>query len=59
MRGARKFRELAAWYREFNERAGNPWVSECNWRPAWSGKPMELESLDGAGTTAFAERSGK
>jgi len=31
---ARKLRELAAWYREFAERAGAPWIWDARLRTA-------------------------
>jgi len=31
---ARKLRELAAWYREFAERAGSPWIWDARLRTA-------------------------
>ena len=31
---ARKLRDLAAWYREFAERAGNPWIWDARLRTA-------------------------
>jgi hypothetical protein len=34
MSEAHKLRELAAWYREFAERAGNPWIWEARLRRA-------------------------
>lgn len=34
MREAEKLQELAAWYREFAERAGNPAIWECRLRMA-------------------------
>jgi hypothetical protein len=34
MREAEKLRELAAWYREFAERAGNPFIWESRLRMA-------------------------
>ena len=32
--GTDKLRQLAAWYREFADRAGNPWVWEARLRTA-------------------------
>jgi hypothetical protein len=37
-----KLRQLAAWYREFADRAGNPWVWEARFRTA-----QELEAKAG------------
>jgi hypothetical protein len=34
MQNPRKLRQLADWYREFAERAGNPWVWEARLRLA-------------------------
>jgi hypothetical protein len=34
MNEGQKLRELAAWYRELAERAGNPWVWEARLRHA-------------------------
>jgi len=31
---ARKLRDLAAWYREFAERAGDPWIWDARLRTA-------------------------
>jgi hypothetical protein len=31
---AQKLRELAAWYREFAERAGSPWIWDARLRTA-------------------------
>ena len=31
---ARKLRDLAAWYREFAERAGDPWIWDARMRTA-------------------------
>jgi hypothetical protein len=31
---ARKLRELAAWYREYAERAGSPWIWDARLRTA-------------------------
>ena len=36
-----KLRQLAAWYREFAERAGNPWIWEARLRRA---KDLESEA---------------
>jgi hypothetical protein len=36
-----KSRQLAAWYREFAERAGNPWIWEARLRRA---KELEAEA---------------
>jgi hypothetical protein len=38
---ARKLRELAAWYREYAEQAGNPWIWDARRRTADS---MEKEA---------------
>ena len=46
MSNPEKLRELAAWYREFAERAGNPWVWEARLQLA---EDLEKEAalLDG------------
>ena len=36
-----QLRQLAAWYREFAERAGNPWIWEARLRRA---KDLEAEA---------------
>jgi hypothetical protein len=41
MPGENKLRQLAAWYREFAERAGNPWIWEAQLRTA---KELEAEA---------------
>ena len=41
MPGADKLRQLAAWYREFAERAGNPWIWEARLRTA---RDLEAEA---------------
>lgn len=38
----KKLREIAAWYREFAERAGNPAIWECRLRTA---EDLEAEAL--------------
>lgn len=43
MRKAEKLRELAAWYREFAERAGNPSIWESRLRMA---EDLEREAAD-------------
>jgi hypothetical protein len=39
MPGEDKLRQLAAWYREFAERAGSPWIWE-----AWLRRAKDLET---------------
>jgi hypothetical protein len=41
MPGEDKLRQLAAWYREFGERAGIPWIWEARLRTA---KDLEAEA---------------
>jgi hypothetical protein len=41
MPGEDKLRQLAAWYREFAERAGNPRIWEARLRPA---EDLEVEA---------------
>ena len=41
MPGEDKLRQLAAWYREFAERAGSPWIWEPRLRRA---KELEAEA---------------
>jgi len=41
MPGEDMLRQLAAWYREFAERAGNPWIWEARLRRA---KELEAEA---------------
>ena len=41
MPGEDKLRRLAAWYREFAERAGSPWIWEARLRRA---KDLEAEA---------------
>ena len=43
MEDPHKLRELAAWYREFAERAGNPWVWEARLQLA---DDLEREAAD-------------
>jgi hypothetical protein len=42
MKDPPKLRELAAWYREFAERAGNPaiWEARLRTRGIWSERPI-------------------
>jgi hypothetical protein len=48
-----KLRELAAWYREFAERAGNPWVWEARLQLA---DDLEREAADLETETARSEQ---
>ena len=41
MPGSDKLRQLAAWYRAFADRAGNPWIWEARLRTA---KDLEAEA---------------
>lgn len=54
MEDPRKLRELAAWYREFAERAGNPWVWEARLQLA---DDLEREAADLEKVPGTAERS--
>jgi hypothetical protein len=38
---ARKLRDLAAWYREFAERAGDPWIWDAR---LWTPDKLEKEA---------------
>lgn len=55
-----KLRELAAWYREFAERTGNPMIWECRLRTAedLDAEAARLERI-GAGTRAVFAAAGE
>jgi hypothetical protein len=53
MRNSDDLRKLAAWYREFAERAGNPAIWEARLRTA---KQLEAEADRADANTVFAPR---
>ena len=46
MPGEDKLRQLAAWYREFAERAGSPWIWEARLRRAKDHLEAEAERVE-------------
>jgi len=48
-----KLRELASWYREFAERAGNPMIWECRLRTA-EGLDAEAQRIERLGVRSDA-----
>jgi hypothetical protein len=57
-----RLRELAAWYREFAERAGNPWIWEARLKQAddleQEAAHLEARPTGGAGHPALPKRNG-
>jgi hypothetical protein len=55
LENSRKLRELAVWYREYAERAGNPWVWEARLRTAENleRQAAMLEGKRGQGSDAL------